>query len=349
MDFKDKILEISNRIKKLDNNSLTIEEATKNALIMPFILALNYDVFNPVEVIPEFGADVPGKNGEKVDYAIKRGEEILILIECKCANTKLTVKHTAQLYRYFNTTSARLGILTNGIQYKFYSDLVSINKMDETPFFEFDMTDIEDYQIDELKKFEKSKFSLNDILKNASTLKYTNSIKSILESELNNPSEDFVRFFATRVYEGRITQQVLEQLTSIVKEARIRFITDKVNKRLNSALTKPYESKEIIEETNSVITTQEEIDAYNIIKAISSEIINPARIFIRDRKRYCRILLDNNHNKTICILHFNTLQKHIEIITNDENQKKQAIDEINEIFAFSKKIKTIINEYENKN
>jgi hypothetical protein len=62
---------------------LQTEEATKNALIMPFINILGYDTFDPTEVIPEFVADVGIKKGEKVDYAIVKDEKIIMLFECK--------------------------------------------------------------------------------------------------------------------------------------------------------------------------------------------------------------------------------------------------------------------------
>ncbi len=69
MDFIDRIRDLSTRIPKQLEHIQT-EEATKNALIMPFISALGYNVFDPTEVVPEFTADVGIKKGEKVDYAI---------------------------------------------------------------------------------------------------------------------------------------------------------------------------------------------------------------------------------------------------------------------------------------
>ena len=235
MDLIDKIKDIASRVPKQMEHIQT-EEATKNAFIMPFISSLGYDVFNPLEVIPEFTADVGTKKGEKVDYAIKKDNDIIILIECKWSGASLQKEHASQLYRYFSATEARFAILTNGIDYEFYSDIDEPNKMDSKPFFSFNILQFEDHQIKELKKFTKPAFSLEDILTTASTLKYTGAIKKILDEELKNPTEEFVRFFASRIYDGRLTQQVIEQFTGIVKEARSQFINEQINDRLKSAI-----------------------------------------------------------------------------------------------------------------
>ncbi len=102
---------------------------------MPFIQTLGYDVFNPFEVMPEFTCDIGTKKGEKIDYAIMKDGNPVILIECKHWNQELTL-YDNQLLRYFHVSTAKFGILTNGIVYKFYTDLEHENKMDEKPFLE---------------------------------------------------------------------------------------------------------------------------------------------------------------------------------------------------------------------
>ena len=129
MDFKDAIKQLSERVLKLKDNILT-EEATKNAFIMPFINVLGYDVFNPLEVVPEMTCDIAMKKGEKIDYAIIKEGEPILLIECKHWAQDLNL-HDNQLIRYFNVSKAKFGILTNGITYRFYTDLIEPNKMDE--------------------------------------------------------------------------------------------------------------------------------------------------------------------------------------------------------------------------
>ena len=145
MDFIDKVKQFSKRIDMLKGN-LATEEATKTALIMPFFNLLDYDVFNPIEFVPEFTADIGTKKGEKVDYAIMKDNNPVILIEAKGVNDDLT-KHDAQLFRYFTSTNAKFAILTNGIIYKFFTDLEEPNKMDEKPFLEVNLLDLNENKV----------------------------------------------------------------------------------------------------------------------------------------------------------------------------------------------------------
>jgi ubiquinone/menaquinone biosynthesis C-methylase UbiE len=172
MDLIDRLRELATRLPRQIEHIQT-EEATKNALILPFIAALGYNVFDPTEVTPELNADVGVKKGEKVDYAILKDGKPIILFECKHHATDLAQTHASQLYRYFSVTDARFSVLTNGIVYWFYTDLDAPNKMDAKPFFEFNLLDIRDGDVDELKKFSKSAFDLNHILTTASELKFT--------------------------------------------------------------------------------------------------------------------------------------------------------------------------------
>lgn len=355
MDLIDRIKEISSRIPKQIEHIQT-EEATKNAFIMPFISSLGYDVFNPMEVIPEFTADVGTKKGEKVDYAIKKDNAIIILVECKWSGADLHKDHASQLYRYFSSTDARFAILTNGIDYEFYSDIDEPNKMDSKPFFTFNVLHFEDHQINELKKFTKSAFSLEDILTTASTLKYTGAIKKILEDELKNPSEAFVRFFASQIYDRRLTQPVIEQFTDIVKEARNQFVNERINERLKSALSaneaaSDHEETEEENETHpeagkdGIVTTQEEIDGYNIVKSILREVTDIKRIAMRDTKSYCGILLDDNNRKPICRLHFNGPQKYLGVFSG-KSEERLEIDSVDDIFKYADRIKATMAEHE---
>ncbi len=353
MDLIDRVREIASRIPQQQEHIQT-EEATKNAFVMPFISALGYDVFNPLEVIPEFTADVGTKKGEKVDYAIKKDDQIIILMECKWSGCDIHQEHASQLYRYFSVTEARFGILTNGIIYQFFSDIDEPNKMDSKPFFEFDILAFEDHQLAELKKFAKSAFSLEDILTTASTLKYTRAIKKILEDELENPSEAFVRFFASQAYDGRLTQSVIEQFTDIAKKACSQFIKEKVNARLKSALNveesseeeqEAVESDQAEESNDGIVTTEEEIEGFNIVKAVLREVVDLDRVVMRDTKSYCGILLDDNNRKPICRLHFNYSKKYIGLFSNKQ-EEKVPIESLNDIFTYEDRLKAVIAEYD---
>lgn len=150
MDFIDQIRVLASRIANT-KDIIQTEEATKNAMIMPFIQALGYNVFDPLEVTPELVSDVGTKKGEKVDYAILKDGKPIILFECKKCGGDLSINHASQLFRYFHVTEARFGVLTNGLIYRFFTDLEQPNKMDEKPFLEFNLLDFKDQDIDELK------------------------------------------------------------------------------------------------------------------------------------------------------------------------------------------------------
>lgn len=235
MDFIDQIKVIGEKVARLKDQIQT-EEATKNAFIMPFIAALGYDVFNPLEVVPEFVADIGIKKGEKVDYCIFKDKDPILIVECKWHGEKLDV-HSSQLHRYFHVTKARFGMLTNGIIYRFYTDLEEANKMDESPFLEFNIIDLKESIITELKKFHKSVFNVEEIVSSASELKYTREIRSLLNSQLVSPSEPFVKYFASQVYTGRLTPKVMDQFSSLVRKTFAQLINDSINDRLKSALT----------------------------------------------------------------------------------------------------------------
>lgn len=353
MDFTDEIKSFAKSIPDL-SSKISTEEGTKNALIMPFIRLLGYDVFNPNEVNPEYIADVGTKKGEKVDYAIMRDNVPILLIECKPVSSDLSKEHASQLFRYFTVTPARVGILTNGIIYQFFTDLDSPNKMDEKPFLEINMLEIKDPLIEELKKFTKQSFNVDELDSYASQLKYTREIINILNSEFNSPSEEFVKFFAVKVYQGRLTHQAKDKFTIFTKNALSQFLIEKIQERFKSAMESE-ERKKISpdsEEINTasfeeeVITTDEEIHAYNIVKAILHEIVNPNRISIRDAKSYCPILFDNNNRKPICRFNFNTRQKTVSVFDNDEKDGiKIPINDLNEIFNLSPHFKNIVHEY----
>ncbi|MDN6776370.1 MAG: type I restriction enzyme HsdR N-terminal domain-containing protein, partial [Enterococcus sp.] len=184
--FKEDLKQLGKRVIEL-KDSIGTEEATKTSLIMPFFAALGYDLFNPTEFVPEFTADVGIKKGEKVDYAIVLESKPTILVEAKSINEQLT-KHDSQLFRYFGTTESKFGILTNGQEYKFFTDLDEPNKMDLSPFLTVDITKIKDNQIPELAKFHKDNFDVDKITSSAAELKYLNSLKEYLSSELDAPS-----------------------------------------------------------------------------------------------------------------------------------------------------------------
>lgn len=353
MDFKDEIRQLGERVHKLKDQIQT-EEATKNAFIMPFIRALGYDVFNPVEVVPEFVADIGIKKGEKIDYAIFKEGNPTILVECKHWAQNLAL-HDGQLLRYFHVSKAKFGLLTNGIVYRFYSDLVEANKMDEKPFLEFNITEIRDNQIDELKKFHKSYFDIDSIVNTASELKYTNELKQLIHQELGNPSPDFVKHFARQVYPSVITQRVLDQFTNLTKKSIQQHISELITDRLKTALKKEDEESQAlkpditespVEESSKVVTTEDEIEGYLIVKTILRQKVSASRIFHRDAQSYFAVLLDDNNRKTICRLYLNGSKKYLSTFDDQKKETKNEIQSLDDIFNFSETLINTVEMYE---
>lgn len=220
MDLIDQLQTLANRAEQA-SESLTNEEATKMALIAPFIQALGYDIFNPVEVKPEFSADLPGiKQGERVDYAILEDGHPKILIEAKPYTSDLRTAEMGQLSRYFQATKARIGILTNGRLFQFFSDLDDRNLMDQKPFAEIDLFDLRSAPIEQIKQMSKTMFDIDNLLSSAERLKYLRGVKEEIKTELSDPSDWFVREMAVRVHSAqRITGQLQEKLKPIVMDA----------------------------------------------------------------------------------------------------------------------------------
>lgn len=348
MDFKDEIRQYAKRVDRLLPQIKT-EEATKTSLIMPFLKILGYDVFDPFEVHPEFIADIGIKKGEKVDYAILKDEKPVILIECKHYADGLD-PHNSQLFRYFHTTSAKFSLLTNGLEYRFYTDLVSPNKMDEKPFFEFKITDIKDNEIAELRKFHKSVFDLDSISSTASDLKYFNELEILVTGEMQNPSEEFVRYFAKQVYPSMVTAKVLEQFTPLVKRVFTQTINDQISERLKSALKKETEGDDKAntpspEPESLIVTTQEEIDGFLIIKSILRKDVEVGRIFMRDQQSYCGILLDDNNRKPICRFYFTPNRLRIGLFDQDKKETRHELERLDDIYNYSDEILRVVSNY----
>jgi len=236
MDFQARIAELSEKIRQ-SQGLVQTEQATKSAFIMPFLQMLGYDVFNPLEVVPEYTADVGIKKGEKADFAILRDGQPVMLIESKCCGASLNAEKCSQLFRYFHTLpSARIGILTNGVQYLFFTDLDKPNVMDQRPFMEFDMLAPDKFLIPEVLKLSKANWDITATLSAATELKYTRALKAVLSGELQSPSDDLVRLLANKVYEGTLTAKVREMFTGLVRRAFQQLVSDMINDRLTSAM-----------------------------------------------------------------------------------------------------------------
>lgn len=351
MEFNESIKQFAERVKVL-KDSITTEEATKMSLIVPLFQLLGYDVFNPTEFCPEYTADVGIKKGEKVDYAILENGDPSILIECKSCSEALD-KHSSQLFRYFGTTPAKFGILTNGIIYRFYTDLEESNKMDMVPFLEIDMLSLKDSSINELKKFCKESFDKDKIFSTAEELKYTSLIKGVLAEQSENPSEDFVRFLLNGIYDGQKNQRVIEKFTPLVKKAFSSYVNEIVNSKISSALTKeaddePSAADEVAvtaEPESKIHTTDEEMESLYIIRGILAGTIPVEDIVQRDTESYFGVLYKDNNRKPICRLNLD--RKNKQLFIPDENKKfaKYIIESLNDIYQYKDELIAVVKRY----
>ncbi|GAK32272.1 restriction endonuclease or methylase [Iodidimonas nitroreducens] len=338
---------------------LATEEAAKTSLVLPFIRALGYDVFNPSEVIPEFNADVGIKKGEKVDYAVCKDGKVNILIECKPSSMELNVSHAHQLFRYFSVTDARLAILTNGIKYQFYSDIENSNKMDDNPFYIFDLSFVRNSDIKILENFTKKHFSLENIIEKASDLRVQSLVIDYLKKEFLSPSDDLISFIAKNVHNGRITATIKDNYSKIVPNSISVIIRDLVNERLSTALKSSSSDQESLDEEkilssqknddDGIVTTEEEISGYRIIQAIAAKYVSPKRIYMRDSKSYAAILFDDNNRKQIARLHFNGKAVKYIGTFNDREEIKHPIQDTTEIYELEDYIIKRIKELDTNN
>ena len=270
------------------------ESQTRDNLIHPFLNILNYQKIE--DYTHEFVADLKDKRGKKVDIAITIGKKNpIILIECKRANQKLNDNHFRQLRDYCtDTPSTKIGILTNGIEYKFYTKQ-SNSLLYDTPFFVFNLLDYDSSDLDLLAMFYKQALEINEIIEEAEEIYFIEKFDDAFYETLANPSEDFVKIVFKNMGGKRSSDKVNRQIKDLINSISLKNALDKILK------------KEASESNLGIFTTEEELKSFNVIKtilAMSSKFKNSEldRIVFRDLKNSFTILVDDNQNKNICSL-----------------------------------------------
>ena len=325
---------------------------------------LGYDIFDPAEVVPEFTADIGIKRGEKVDYAIMQRGKPAILIECKKYGSNLADNAVSQLVRYFGVTDAHFGILTDGISYLFFSDLDQPNvpwtqSHSSSSTCSVTLTK----QPSELKRFTKEKFNVDETLEAAAVLKYIEGMKQALVRQLSTPDEEFSRWLTKQVYSKLLTQAARERFSHLVRQAFREFIDDRINATLKSALARdtiidePTPKVVAPEDTAQpvaleITTTEEEVQGYELVKAIVSDVVDLDRVFFRDTKSYSMVLLDNSNRKPILRLYFNSLSnKQIGLPGEgrDSHGRRKipaySIESVEEITGYANQIRDVVIRY----
>jgi hypothetical protein len=225
------------------------------------------------------------------------------------------------------------------------------NKMDYKPFFVFSMEAIKPTDVKTLENFQKSTFDIDKIVKEAGNLKLQSSLRKELEAEFANPSDEFVKIMAKRVYTGNITSAIKENVSRLLVATISTLVRDMVTDRLSSALNAsapkaPQDADEIELVEDDIITTEEEVAGFRIVQAIASRLIDPKRVVIRDKKSYCGVLLDNNNRKPIVRLRFNSeSSKYVgTFISKDETLN--GVSDVTDLYKYASQIEGRIQELE---
>jgi hypothetical protein len=316
MDSK-KLKQITNQLKKsFDNwdfnkaiNHSNDETQTRDNLIHPFFNILNYSKLD--DYTHEYISDMGDKKGRKVDIAITLGKkEPLMLVECKSATAKLNDNHFRQLNEYcLYSPSAKVGVLTNGIIYNFYTVNQKEKKgLNSKPFFTFDLTNYDNSQLEMLALFNRQSIEINEIIQEAEDVYFLDNFDNALFKTLVE-TDDLVKLIFKNMGGLRSTEKALSQIKGLVNSISIKTALDRIIQ------------KEISESNSGIITTAEEIKAYNVIKtilAMSSKIkaADLERINYRDLKNSFLIIVDDKQTKNICSLVFKEKLKAIDINGN---------------------------------
>ncbi len=352
MSIDQAVYSLAQKVREL-KSIIETEEATKTAFVIPFISnVLGYDVTDPREVVPEYTADIGIKKGEKVDFAIKSGDDFRFLIETKKIGEPLSLDHANQLVRYFNVTDTEFAILTNGEVYEFYAQLDEANRMDEKPFMTIDLANVDERVFPHLEMCTKSRFDFETIAASAEELKYVSELKKVLTNQFKEPDPDWVKFLAARVTSRRMTAQTLEFFTKLVSTASSQFLKDEANRRLRSAqnleeattpvrdtIAQSAEAEEPEVPEDGIITTEEEIHAYGIIKAIGCSEVPSIDITLRDAKSYCAILYQDNNRKPVTRLYFDRKIPRIGIFDAEKQEHFYDLDDIEDIYQYADEIR----------
>ena len=322
------IKDLAERVPSLQP-MLDDEAKTKQFLILPLIRALGYDDANPAEVVPEYTADFGTRTGWKADYALMSGEHPLIVMECKQLSNRLSTDEINQLGRYFSFVpfaGAKIGILTNGVIYKFFTDETEPNKMDEEPFWQVNLESLTDNDLTQFKNFTKDDFNPLGAVQTASRFKYISGMKETLNQQYHQqPDDAFAEWLARPLLppRSRMTQDIKEMAQQALRE----FVEELVTALLRGNQTSTpvveeeapseefgassEEMEEPLEEGRDTETTDEELESYAVVKAIVGEVVDSERVTLRDAQQYCAVFLDDNNRRPLCRFHFNRSQKYI--------------------------------------
>jgi len=217
MAFSDDIASVRARAEE-QLDYIDTKEKTKNALVLPFIETLGYDIFDVREVEPEFYADVGKNRKKKVDYAIKRDGNPIMLVRCMTVTNDPSDGPSGRFFRHFTSVDAQIGVLTNGLLYQFFINTGESESINSTPFFVFHLLEYKDKHLSFLEKITKWSSEFSDIPSIASEIRYRDMIKQYLLRQIDNPDQEFVKFFLDKFYDNDTRQDVIMDFRDIIKD-----------------------------------------------------------------------------------------------------------------------------------
>ena len=307
--FKERIASHAEHVKKVAH-ICTTEETTKQALILPLLDILGFSAFDPNKVRAEYQADFPGaKSGERVDYALFCNGVPVMFIEAKSYSENLS-NHCPQLSRYFNATpEVAICAITNGREWRFFTDLSNKNIMDSEPFLTVDITMLNENDVAQLYQFRHDKFQPDALRSLAEESIYLTAFTESITESLKEVDLDFVRYVAGRAnIQRQFTQRYLESIRHIVKQA----VQNTVSSMIVSGLSAPKVQEEaapvetgrqedptapiIDPENNKIVTTYAERRLFDLVKSILPD---DASIEAKDTESYFGVLVDGKSNRWI--------------------------------------------------
>lgn len=312
--MKDFLARLKSHVEHIKNVGAhcSTEETTKQALILPMLDILGFSPYDPTKVRAEFNADFPGaKASERVDYALFCHGVPVVFIEAKAYAEKVT-NHSPQLSRYFNSSpNVPVGIITNGREWRFFTDLVHKNVMDTEPFLVIDLLDTNDTELASLRRFKYDEFEPDKLRSMAEESTYFTAFTTVISSSLRNLDIDFVRYVASKAgIQRQLTAKFLESITPIVRRSIEKAVSDMVVSGLSAPELVPTEPvpqtqnervgsddgvKEIVNPENAnIVTTVDEQTLYSYAVDILG---CDAEIILKDTETYCALLYQGKVNR----------------------------------------------------
>lgn len=323
------------------------EETTKQALILPLLDILGFSPYDPTKVLAEFAADFPGvKATERVDYALYCNGQPVMFIEAKSYTSNLT-NHAPQLSRYFNSTlGVTIGVITNGREWRFFTDLINPNVMDEKPFLIIDFTKHKAEELTQLAEFKHDNFHVEKLRYFAEENQYIQQFKAVIKKCINEVDIDFVRYVAQQANISRqLNTKFLENIQPFVKQAVEKAISDTVVKGLSAPTiitAQPIEQQpealetfnrdaeihintpqDIIHPDNErIITTIDEQELHRIV----SELFPTHELTAKDTESYYSVLYQNKNNRWLFRYDVNRKRPTVQFIVPIDDQRRIELD-----------------------